>query len=186
MRLDVPLDVHAHEGGKLHEARIDFAQAARIAQRARVAIRFCSNHDIGLEVASSFTLVGLTRQSIGPAINVIERGCAGWLVCAMTAAATSVATQGWHTATTWRARADHFEKRDQMLDIIVEAEAAGRERRVARIVPVGDVDVMLGQQRLDGVAQQRREMPRQRRHQQDAWLRRVDRLGKPAAACRTA
>ena len=35
------------------------------------------NHDIGLLLASSLTLVGLTRVSIGPAISVIERGCAG-------------------------------------------------------------------------------------------------------------
>ena len=33
-------------------------------------------------------------EVIGPAISVIERGCAGLLVCAITAAATSAATQG--------------------------------------------------------------------------------------------
>ena len=36
---------------------------------------------------------------IGPAISVSERGCAGWLACAITLAATSPATHGWHTAT---------------------------------------------------------------------------------------
>src|SRR2546430_3559633 len=50
---------------------------------------------------------------------------------------------------------------------IVEAEAAMQERHVARIVPVGDVDVVLGQHRADGGAQQRGEMPGQRRHQKD-------------------
>ncbi len=77
-----------------------------------------------------------------------------------------------------RARPDHFEKPDQVLDIVVEAEAAGRERRVARIVPVGDVDVVLGQHRLDGVAQQRREVAGQRRDEQHARLRAGDILGE--------
>src|SRR5579863_4247865 len=40
-------------------------------------------------LASSLTLVGLTLVSIGPAISVIERGCAGLPACAITAAAAS-------------------------------------------------------------------------------------------------
>jgi hypothetical protein len=36
----------------------------------------------------------LTRVSIGPAIKVMLRGCAGFALCAITAAATSTATQG--------------------------------------------------------------------------------------------
>ena len=51
-------------------------------------------------LASSLTLVGLTRVSIGPAISVMERGCAGLPACAITATAASTATQGWHTAST--------------------------------------------------------------------------------------
>ena len=34
------------------------------------------------------------------------------------------------------------------VDVVVEAEAAGRERDVAGVVPVGDVDVVVRQQRL--------------------------------------
>src|SRR5262245_22748794 len=33
MRLHVPFDVHAHEGRKLHEARIDSAECAAVADR---------------------------------------------------------------------------------------------------------------------------------------------------------
>src|SRR5262249_36420177 len=91
---------HAHERRELHEARIHAAKGAGVAP-GTVAIRFCSNHSIGLELASAFTLVGLTRVSIGPAINVMLRGCAALPACAITAVATSTATQGWHTATTW-------------------------------------------------------------------------------------
>ena len=61
-----------------------------------------------------------------------------------------------------------------MADIVVEAEAAVRGRHVARIVPVGDVDVVLGQHGAHGGAQQRREMAGQRRDQQHARLRLLD------------
>ena len=51
---------------------------------------------------------------------------------------------------------------DQVVDVVVEVEGAGGQRHVARVHPVGDVDVMLGQHLLDRAAQQRREMPRHR------------------------
>ena len=58
-----------------------------------------------------------------------------------------------------------------MVDELVEAEAPLGQRHVARVLPVGDVEVVLGQHHLDGAAQQRGEVPRHRRHQQDARLR---------------
>ena len=58
-----------------------------------------------------------------------------------------------------------------MIDVFVEAEPAGGQRHVARVVPIGDVDVVLGQHGAHGAAQQRREMAGQRRHQQHARLR---------------
>ena len=61
-----------------------------------------------------------------------------------------------------------------MLGIFVEAESAVIERNVARIVPVGDVDVVILQQGLHGAAQQRREMPGHRRHQQQPRLFRAN------------
>ena len=60
--------------------------------------RFSSNQLSGLLVASSLTAVGLTRQSMGPAISVRLRGWAGWPSCAMSAVADSAATQGWQMA----------------------------------------------------------------------------------------
>jgi hypothetical protein len=74
------------------------------------------------------------------------------------------------------ARPDGLEKIDDVLDVFVEAEPALRARDVADIVPVGDVDVVIGEQRAHGGAQQRREMSRQRRHQQYAGLRGIDGL----------
>ena len=129
---------------------------------------------IGFELASSLTLVGLTRVSIGPAISVMLRGCAGCCDCAITAAATRTATQGWHTATIWAPGPIVSQEVDEMLDIFVETEPAMRRGDVADVVPIGDVDVMLGQHGAHRGAQQRREMSRQRRDQQHARLRHVD------------
>ena len=72
------------------------------------------------------------------------------------------------------ALADHLDELDQMSDIFVEAEAAVRREGRRAVVPVGDVDVVLGQHGADGAAQQRREMARQRRDQQHARLLGVD------------
>ena len=66
-----------------------------------MVITLRSNHSIGLLVARSFTTVGSTRVSMGPAMSVSVRGCAGLPASAITAVATSAATHGWHTAITW-------------------------------------------------------------------------------------
>src|ERR1700719_4912487 len=50
------------------------------------------------------------------------------------------------------------------IDKVVEIEPAIKQRDVSRIYPVGDVDIVVGQQGRDGAAQQRREMTRERRH----------------------
>ena len=63
---DVAFAVHAHERAELHEARIDAAAGAAGSAAARRRSGCCSNHSIGLLVASLLTAVGLIRQSIGP------------------------------------------------------------------------------------------------------------------------
>ncbi len=77
-----------------------------------------------------------------------------------------------------RAGAHDFEKRDDVVDEVVETETAVAQADVARIVPIGDVDVVLGQHRAHGAAQQGREMARHRRHQQHPRLRRLHVLFK--------
>src|ERR1700737_573639 len=96
---DVAVQVHAHKSSKLHKTGIDAAQGARIAQRYDPD-QVVSNQSIGRLVARRLTSVGLTRASIGPAINVMLRGWAGSESSAMIATAASTATQGWHTPTT--------------------------------------------------------------------------------------
>ena len=78
-----------------------------------------------------------------------------------------------------RAGAQLLHELDEVVDVVVEPEGTGFERHVARVVPVGDVDVVVRQQRANGVAQQRGEVARQRRHDQHARLRDVDVLLEP-------
>ena len=129
-----------------------------------------SNHSIGFDVASLLTPVGLTRQSIGPAMSVRLAGAAGSSSSDMIATAASAATQGWQIAIRCDPGPDRVEELDEVLDVLVEPEPAGRQRHVARVVPVGDVDVVVGEHRAHGVAQQRGEMAGHRRDEEHARL----------------
>ena len=71
--------------------------------------------------------------------------------------------------------ADEADEVDQVAGIVLEREFAVLELDVARVDPVGDVDLVVAQQRADRAAQQRREMARHRRDQED--------LGIVLAAC---
>ena len=68
------------------------------------------------------------------------------------------------------ARPEQTGEADHQLDEIVEIEPAVKQRHVARVLPVGQVDVVIGQQGLDGAAQQGRKMPGERRHHQHRRL----------------
>ena len=70
-----------------------------------------------------------------------------------------------------RIAAEHVQDGNHVVDIIVEIEAALRHRHRAGVAPVGDVDVVIGQEGLDGAAQQRRVMARHRRDDQQLRLR---------------
>ena len=69
-----------------------------------------------------------------------------------------------------RLGAELAHERGHQIDMVVEVEAAIEQRHVARVDPVGDVDIVIGQQGLDRAAQQRGEMAGQRRHHQHARL----------------
>ena len=59
--------------------------------------------------------------------------------------------------------AEEMQDRNDVVDVVVEIEPPFGERHRAGVLPIGDVDVVIGQERLDGAAQQRRVMPRHRR-----------------------
>ena len=62
------------------------------------------------------------------------------------------------------ARAKYLQKGGDVIDKLVEAELAMPQADVARVVPVGDIDVMVGENRLRSAAQQGCKVPRHRRH----------------------
>ena len=101
-------------------------------------------------------------------------GFAGSCACAMTATAARTCTHGWHTATKWRARPEHAQPLNDVVDIILEAEDAGGKGDVARIMPIGNANIVIGEQRLDRLAQEGCEVPRKRGHHQHARLSLLD------------
>ncbi len=75
-------------------------------------------------------------------------------------------------------RTHRLQEVDDVLRVFVEAEAPAFERHVAYVVPVGDVDVVILQRGADRVAQQRREVPGHRRHDEYLGLPRYALLAK--------
>ena len=110
-------------------------------------------------MASSLTLVGLMRVSMGPAIKVMLRGWAGLPAWAIREAAVSTCTHGWHTATTWVRRPHLGQPIDEVLDVVLEAEPAVQHAHVAGIVPIRYADIVLRQHRAHETAQQRGKVP---------------------------
>ena len=137
-------------------------------------MRLRSNHSIDLLVASLLTLVGIDarvdRARHQRHAARLRRVAAG----RHHRGGDERLDAGLAHGDDVRAGAELLEEADQVVDVVVEAELALREADVARVVPVGDVDVVVGQQRSHRVAQQRGEVPGERRHDQHAGLARGD------------
>jgi len=99
------------------------------------------------------------------------RGCAGSASAAINATAGEHGDAGLTHADDVGTRPQYLQKGDDVIDKIVEPERAVLEADIASIVPVGDIDVMIGEEHLRRPAQQGGKMPRHRRHQKDARLR---------------
>jgi hypothetical protein len=69
-----------------------------------------------------------------------------------------------------RARSEQFKILDQVFDVLLHAEAAHGNRHIARIVPIGNEHVVLGQQSAHRRPQQRCEMPGERRDHENPRL----------------
>ena len=119
-----------------------------------------------------FTGVGLTSTSTGPATSVMLAGCATLRSSASTRDRREHRHARLADGHDVRARSEHLQELDDVVDDLVQPERAVLEADVAGVVPVGDVDVVVGQQRADGVGEQGREVPGQRGDEQHARLRR--------------
>ena len=76
------------------------------------------------------------------------------------AVAASTGTAGWHTRHDVRVGPEEVHEFDDVVDEVVEVEVAHGERHLARVGPIGDVEIVLRDHRLDGAAQQRRVVTR--------------------------
>ncbi len=128
---------------------------------------FCSNQANGRCVASVLTAVGASRVSIGPPIIVSVLGRCGFLSSFISAVAANAGNgrlaDRKHMRPLARLGADQLQEFDEIIDIIVEIEAAVRQRHQLRVAPIGDVDVVVRQQPLDRAAQQGCIVARHRR-----------------------
>ena len=124
------------------------------------------NQPMSLSWASLLTAVGLERVSIGPPIRIIDSGTLGSFTASMRDDRGEHRHRGLADRDHVGVAAQRVQHLDDVVDVVVEVERAGGERHHPGVLPVGDVDVVVGQQRLDRAAQQRRVVAGHRRHQQ--------------------
>ena len=168
------VEIHADEAGELQEARIDVAHHAGMRKR-----------HLGDDVAAEPVDAALGGE-------IVHRGR---IAAGIDRAAHQRHRQrhegialGFHHGNRRHHRhrrlahrdhmhvaAEHVQHLDDVIDIVVEIEAALGQRHHPRIGPVGDVDFMGRQERFDRAAQQRRVMAGHRRHDQHARLRAAQR-----------
>ena len=169
--------VHGHEGDELDEARVDAPPAACIATRDGV-------NDRVLEPRKRFGDGELI--DLGRAFARIDRSChqrhrdrcRGMVRLRHDGDGSQCLHARLADGEDVAARTDHVEELDEIVEVVIDAERARFQRHVARVRPVGKIDVVIDEHRADGAGEQRREVPRQRRHDQDARLWRVDILGE--------
>ena len=159
LRLHVPVEVHGHEAGQLQEARIDLPSPTR-ARPGHVG------DDVAAEPIGA-ALLGkrVDHRAVGARVDGTagqhERQRYGGIVFRLHQRRGGQHRHGrlahgkhMHVA------AEEAEHADHGVDVVVEIEAAGDLRHVARVLPVRDVNLMLGQERLDGAAQERGKVAR--------------------------
>ena len=108
-------------------------------------MRLCSNQSSERLTANSLTLVGLMRVSIGTGHQREAVRLRRVAVLGHERDRGERGDAGLAHREEMRPRPEHLEKADHVIDELVEAEAALAQRHVARIVPVGDVDVVVRQ-----------------------------------------
>ena len=72
-------------------------------------------------------------------------------------------------------RAEVRQERHHVRNVVFQIEGAAGQRHRARVEPIGDVDVVLGQQRLDRAAQKRGVMTRHWRDNENRWMHLIGR-----------
>jgi hypothetical protein len=168
---DMTIEIHAHESGELKKPRVDAAQGAGIAQRHetdQIALE-------PLDRPARREPVDLGR--VDPRVDRArhQRHAARLRrigILSHDRHRCEHRDAGLAHTDHMGARPQHLQKRDDVIDKVVEVEPAVLQTDVTGIVPVGNVDVMIGDQGLRRPAKQGRKMPRHRRYQENARLHR--------------
>ena len=165
----VVAEIHRHEAGELKEARIDLPPRARIIERHR------RDHVLLEPGERALCRDGVDRgrclARVDRAAHHGERRRAtGMFVRVHQAGRCIDRHRGLAYRQHVRARADMRQIVGDVVDIVVEIEAAGVERHVLGVAPVGDVDVVARQHPLHRAAQQRGVMARHGCHDQQLLL----------------
>ena len=185
-RLGMALGVHAHEGAELQEAGVT-RRPRPTNFHGTVPIRLSRNHAYGFSLASWLTLLGAIRTSIGPAIKVRLAGSTLAPSIAMHRGRGERRDGRLADRDDMAILPDMADEIDQVPGVVLQPEAAGVERDVARIDPVGEIDLMVAQHRPERAAQQRGEMAGHGGHQQHlrivgaALLRKMQQLAERRA-----
>ncbi len=165
----MPLEIHAHEGEKLDKARVDPAQSAGKAQRHEGDQRALEPLDRAAH--GQFIDLGRVDTRIDRPRHEREARRLGRVaVLGHQRGGRQGGDSGLAYGHQVCAPAEGAQEGDQVLHKLVEAESPGQQRDIARVVPVGNVDVMVGQHSLHGPAQQGGEVAGHRGNQQHARL----------------
>ena len=170
MRLDMAVEIHADEAVELQKAGIDVAHEAGIRKRylgddavaEPVDAAFFGERIHGGRIDSRVDRPahqGDGSRHVGIAVRFHERD------------------RGHHRDRRLAHRdhvsaaAERVQDLDHVIDVIVEIESSLRQRDHAGVHPIGEVDVVVGQKRLDRAAQERCVVAGQRRDDQEPRLR---------------
>ncbi len=136
MRLGVAVEIHAHEGGELHEAGIDAPERTVIAEwHARDQVLLEPGHRLAL---GQFIDLGQVDAGVDRLCHQRHRSrLRRMIILRHDRRGHKRGNAGLTHRNDMGARPHRFQKLDQMGDVIVETEAARRQRNVTRVVPVG-------------------------------------------------
>ena len=161
----MPLGVQAHEGGQLQEAGIDPSSRADLALGHQADHLLAEPFD-GLGGREFVDLGGGDARVDRPGHERHAGGLGGILARRHDRHRRQRRDRGLAHRDDMRIRPQKLQERDDIGGEVVEGEGARRQRHIACVLPVGDINLEIPQQGLDGAAQQRGEMARHGRHQQ--------------------
>src|SRR5262245_36048691 len=151
VRLDMAIDIHAHEGSELYKPRIHLSATAavtvgdacdQVSLKPIDRFRFCELVDLGwidprVDGAGHERHRAGLRRTIGLRHDTRRyQRCNAWLA------------NGYDMSL----RSDRFDETDQVRDILIKSKTSAFWCNVACIMPIRDKDVVLGQHCADGCA----------------------------------